>query len=542
LSEAKGRWKLSAPTQTAPLAEHQEGTVPLPPPLKRKIKDGIVAVSLANLCFTNAWFTILYDTDKGYFNKLPIRTSSTLALLINILWLAAVVWLGMRVWRRFQNRLLHFVLNLAFLGLLLIPVDFVRVHILHIPDYQVIAFFRWPVVMFCAVVLLALVVWQHRRAARVAAVLVAILSPLALLTLAKIGLLLLGATHLKQADYEPVLPPPAPVHEGRPRVIWIIFDCTDYRVAFENRPDGVQLPEFDRLRGESLFCVNACSPHGSTISSMPALISGQRLSKIGIANASDLYVQVADTGASTTWQKLPSVFAEARALGANTALVGWYHPYDRVLGKGLNYCAWYPFPAFEPARAVTFAAALRREIGCIPWVLHVRRIFIGVCQDSLRESLSLVTNQVYGLTLLHLPPPHTPGVYLPEKDQFTFWGMPKVIGYLRNLALADHELGQMRHAMETSGQWDKTWLIVSADHSYGGALLGQHDMRVPFIVKPPGANEPITYAPKINTILTHDLILAILRGEITSQRELVPWLDEHGKPLPTSSVGGKSQE
>jgi hypothetical protein len=65
---------------------------------------------------------------------------------------------------------------------------------------------------------------------------------------------------------------------------------------------------------------------------------------------------------------------------------------------------------------------------------------------------------------------------------------------------------------------------------------------VPFIVKPPGANEPITYAPKINTILTHDLILAILRGEITSQRELVPWLDEHGKPLPTSIVGQRSQE
>ena len=497
-----------------------------------------MALSLANLCFANAWFTILYDTDKGYFNKLPIRTSSTLALLINIFWLAATVWLAMRVWRRFQNRLLHFVLHMAFLVLLLVPVDFVRHQIFHIGDYQVVVFFQRPVVIFCSVVLLALVVWQHRRVARVATVLVVVVSPLALLTLAKIGLLSLGVMHLKQADYEPVLPPPTPVHEGQPRVLWIIFDATDYRVAFENRPAGVQLPEFDRLRGESLFCVNACSPHSSTISSMPALISGQRISGVGIANASDLNVRVADTGADTTWQKLPSVFAEARALGANTALVGWYHPYDRILGKGLNYCAWYPFPMFEPARAKTIATAMRREIGCIPWSWHIRRIYIGVCRDSLRESLSLVTNNVYGLTLLHLPPPHTPGIYLPEKDQFTFWGMSRTAGYLRNLALADQELGQMRRAMETSGQWDKTWLIISADHSLGSSdLFGSHDTRVPFIVKPPGANEPITYSPKINTILTHDLILAILRGEITSQRELVPWLDEHGKPLPTTSVG-----
>ncbi|MGA2178463.1 MAG: sulfatase-like hydrolase/transferase [Verrucomicrobiota bacterium] len=528
---------MSAPPQTAPPAEHHEGTVPLPQPLKQKIKDGIVALSLANLCFANAWFTILYDTDWGYFNQLPIRTPSTLALLINIIWLTATVWLGMRVWRRFQNRRLHFVLHLAFLGLLLIPADFVRIQIFHIYDHQVMVFLRRPMVMFCSLVLLALVVWQHRRVARVAGVLLMILSPLALLTLAKIGLLLLGVVHLKQAEYEPVLPPPAPVHEGRPRVIWIIFDCTDYRVAFENRPDGVQLPEFDRLRGESLFCVNACSPNNCTISSMPALISGRRISGVGVANASDLNIRLADTEADTTWQKLPSVFAEARALGANTALVGWYHPYDRILGKGLNYCAWYPFPLFEPARAKTIASAMRREIGCIPWVFHIHRIYISVCQDSLRESLSLVTNQVYGLTLLHLPPPHTPGVYLPEKDQFTFWGMPRIAGYLGNLALADKELGQMRRAMETSGQWDKTWLIISTDHSLGQGSFGGYDIRVPFIVKPPGANEPITYSPKFNTILTHDLILAVLRGEIASQQELVPWLDEHGKPLPTLNVG-----
>ena len=529
---------MSAPAQTAPPAEHYEGTVPLPQPLKSNIKDGIVAVSLANLCFANAWFMILYDADQGYFNKVPVRTPSTLALLINIFWLAALVWLALRVWRRFQNRLLHFVLHMAFLVLLLIPVDFVRIQFFHIMDHPIVVFFQRPVVMFCSVVLLALVVWQHRRAAKAAGVLVVILSPLALLTLAKIGLLLLGVMHLNQADYEPVLPPPVPVREGQPRVLWIIFDCTDYRVAFEKRPLGVQLPEFDRLRGESLFCVNACSPHASTISSMPALISGQRLSRIGIANASDLKVQVADTGVNTTWSKLPSVFAEAQALGANTALVGWFHPYDRVLGDGLNYCAWYPFPTFEPERAKTFANAMRRQIACIAWPLHIRRFYISICRDGLGESLSLVTNTVYGLTLLHLPPPHSPGIYLPEKDQFTFWGVPTTAGYLGNLALADRELGQMRRAMEISGQWDKTWLIISADHSLGSQIsFGQPDTRVPFIVKPPGANEPITYSPKINTILTHDLILAILRGEITSQRELVPWLDKHGKPVPTFSVG-----
>ena len=93
--------------------------------------------------------------------------------------------------------------------------------------------------------------------------------------------------------------------------------------------------------------------------------------------------------------------------------------------------------------------------------------------------------------------------------------------------------------METSGEWDNTWLIVSSDHSWGAASSydGQHDTRVPFIVKPPGKNEAITYSPAINTVLTHDLILAILRSEVASRQDLVPWLDKHGKPLPTLSAG-----
>ena len=80
---------MSGTPQTASTEVHAAGTIPLPHSLKQKIKDGIVALSLANLCFANAWFTILYDTDRGYYNKLPIQMSSTLALLINIIWLAA---------------------------------------------------------------------------------------------------------------------------------------------------------------------------------------------------------------------------------------------------------------------------------------------------------------------------------------------------------------------------------------------------------------------------------------------------------------------
>ena len=43
------------------------------------------------------------------------------------------------------------------------------------------------------------------------------------------------------------------------RVIWILFDELDLRLAFINRPDNVNLPEFDQFRSQSLFATQGLS-------------------------------------------------------------------------------------------------------------------------------------------------------------------------------------------------------------------------------------------------------------------------------------------
>jgi hypothetical protein len=141
-----------------------------------------------------------------------------------------------------------------------------------------------------------------------------------------------------------------------------------------------------------------------------------------------------------------------------------------------------------------------------------------------------------------LPAPHRPGVYRPKSGKFSVLSTSKVIGYFNNLVFADRELGALRRAMETAGEWDKTWLIISADHSWRESLLydKKRDMRIPFLVKTPGANGPMTYSQPFNTILTHNLILAILRGEVTNQQDTVRWLEAHGRQI--APVTGGSAE
>jgi hypothetical protein len=312
-------------------------------------------------------------------------------------------------------------------------------------------------------------------------------------------------------------------------VVWIIFDETDERLGFEHRPAGLEMPEFDRLRGESLEATNAYPPGDATFYSMPQLISGRRATNIEIKDASDLTLRLADTGETTSWSKLPSLFSVAHDMGVNTALVGWYHPYARLMGASLNYCDWYAFPGFESARDKTFDAAMVRQICCLAGTFYRRQLYINIYRASVDQAVSLSANPAYGLMLFHLPMPHRPGVYLPKQDRYTILGMPKIAGYFNNLVLADRSLGKIRRAMEASGEWDKSWIILSTDHSWRESRLydGIRDMRVPFFIKAPGRGEALVYPSRLNTVLTHDFILAALRGEVTNGAGARGWLDAH---------------
>ena len=178
-------------------AGHDTGTVPLPHPLKQKIKDAIVAVSMGNLCFLLVGFDLLSDADR-FFDQVPVTKSTLLALMTNIAGLPFIIWLVIRAVRRFPNRWFHVPAHLLFVLLLLFPVNFVRIKFFQATDYEVLKFFEQPVIMACAVAGLALVVWQHRFAARTAAILAAILSPLAIIVLGKIALVCVGLATLKE--------------------------------------------------------------------------------------------------------------------------------------------------------------------------------------------------------------------------------------------------------------------------------------------------------------------------------------------------------
>ena len=185
----------------------------------------------------------------------------------------------------------------------------------------------------------------------------------------------------------------------------------------------MKLPEFDRVQKVSLSAHKAYPPGYGTLISMPALISGRRLSSVNLDDC-NLILTLDDTGVKTNWSDLPSVFSQARQLGVNSALVGWFLPYDRVLGGSLSYCSWYirnpPLWNLSNGDDLRCLAAQQQEL-LWPGFFNAARwkLFIDACKASLKDGLAAIADPSFGLILLHLPPPHDPAVYVAEKNEFT---------------------------------------------------------------------------------------------------------------------------
>jgi hypothetical protein len=52
------------------------------------------------------------------------------------------------------------------------------------------------------------------------------------------------------------------------------------------------------------------------------------------------------------------------------------------------------------------------------------------------------------------------------------------------------------------------------------------DHRVPFLLKLPGQRVGVSFTPRFSAIVTHDLLLGILRGELRTPEAVVGWLEK----------------
>jgi Sulfatase len=406
-------------------------------------------------------------------------------------------------------------------------------------------------------------IYRRQKLIKLSATIILVLSPFALLTFtqATAQWIRYRAGEQFQDSTAPALLASNPGHR---RVVWLIFDELDFRLAFLERPSTVELPEFDKFRKESIFAGNSYPPAGDTTISLPALISGRLVSRVNRSGPNELELTFKNETAS--WSTAPNVFSRARANGLNSGLAGWFHPYCRVIGSNLTRCSWEttgPFLANEEVvdlisdhQEVTIARSMFRaaEAVLLPKMIRMfipkddprdwRQFFVRSFNGIHERALAMSADANLHLVMIHYPIPHPPGIYDRFKNESS---LNSSSGYLDNLALADRVLGQLRQKIIDAGLWENTTVLISSDHRLRADHIWRHskiwqptftkedplvfnstrDERVPFILKLPGESENLEYERAFNTVLSSELILAVLSGEITTREDAVKWLDLH---------------
>ena len=520
-----------------------------------------LAFSVANLCFFKAWRDVLSPQviDYLYLWKQNPGFAALVALVINVLALTAVFYLGFTLSWRHAHPFLQKCLRLAFLVILLRALNGVRIQFQSLSTGHLRLVFGRIGFFVLGMSLLALLIVIISRygivsVTRVAVVVALVLSPLGLVAATQGTFQVIKYNALVSQERQSTASLHASTNSG-PRVLWVIFDEMSTNLAFRERPSALELPEFDRLQAVALSATNAYPPAGRTIQSIPALLTGRLVAAVKPAGPDELLLTFAGQREAVGWSQEQDIFSAARVAGLNSAVVGWYHPYCRVIGDRLTKCFWQPASQltnpekFGIGRMLLVQGADLLEL--LPFTGKVREWTMNKTPDyrtpHLGDYLELVDRAAQlaadadiKLAFVHLPVPHPPYIYDRSRG---VWDTTGELSYLDNLALADRALENLRTAMERTGTWDTTTVVISSDHwwrteywdirkpiwspadnSYRGEGA---DHRIPFLIKLGGQKTGSRYEASFNTVLTHDLILEVLNGKVSKPEQVTVWLDTH---------------
>jgi hypothetical protein len=181
-------------------------------------------------------------------------------------------------------------------------------------------------------------------------------------------------------------------------------------------------------------------------------------------------------------------------------------------------------------------------------------------QRRMQQQYFLIRDRAYAAAVdpridflfAHFPTPHPFPIYNRHKQNFE---LSDSLDYLDNLALVDRTVGEMRRVLEQAGLWDSTSIVITADHGLRPELwhgqytwtdeleqitAGPQSETVPFIARLAGQHDPRLYDRPFSNVLTGELSLAVLRGQVTTSAQALSWLDGHGgsehSSIPAQSV------
>lgn len=471
------------------------------------------------------------------------RTSDTILVLFCMLSLAfacvAVDGLVRRLGPPWLIRLVGHLFVLAFGAGLLTNLWFhnQRVHGYHISQYGMEMRTLWLALV--AVVAFSLARPQSRLVARCRQVCL-VLSPAVVILVFQ---MFVGRTYLPAMDPlpSPAAEADAPAAGRTPPVYVFLFDAWSYdRTYDESGKLRSIFPNLARLSERAVVLHDAHSPGADTNASIPRILYSTPLA----ARWNSGRCAFERDGELVPSTQFESIFARARAGGAQTFMVGYCMPFRELLGDQVDTYRCYPWlPQYRHPcpMAETLVHAFRAtQYWTDPWSPLLQRKLVRRVDDSraLRlfadlnaDVLSILTEQSsHALAVFHHPVPHNPYLLNPDGSYRgpvdpEAWSYDYEDGYERNLGALDQQIGEFMNGLQAAGRFDEALLILTSDHAWSQDPAGAEDRpmcdrtHVPLIIKLPGQKTGTAGSALIETWRLGELIAEVTSGtEVTPER------------------------
>lgn len=340
-----------------------------------------------------------------------------------------------------------------------------------------------------------------------------------------------------RAEFHNPMPASAVPHR---RIVWLLFDEMSYDQVFDHRWPGLELPNLDRLRAQSVTFSDMQPDGYFTERIIPSLLLGKTIADDRSTEAGVLRYQTAKGGPWADFDGNATVFGDARRNGWTTGISGDYNPYCRMFEDQLDSC-WM--------RLIVFGEHLSRDKSTwgnltapvqAGWARATHEGFepapgqAEVFASMMSSAQRLVTDEKIDFAFVHLYLPHPPGFYNRKTGRVAMGG-----SYIDNLALADRALGQLMQALSATGDAGETTLIVSSDHSWRVGIWrhafgwtkedelasghGHFDPRPMLMVRFPGETTPADVARPVPLLAMHGMIEQMLAGQLGDAQQLETW-------------------
>jgi hypothetical protein len=533
---------------------------------KAVLRPLLLALSLSNLVFLRSWLE-LFRLREGEEAASPAARTLLWATLASILLLAGVLLIGRRLAQRWGGRAGLTAARCAVLFLVVTPIDFLDGQVRPLTDPwmpQWVYLTLWTCLLLAPVLAaVRLGVYGKPAAYRGIGSGLLVLSPLVVVLAANMIWACFGPVPVRAPE-----PLAGPVRNPAPgRVVWVVFDEFDYNLAYTSRPASIHLPELDRLRGEGFFSLAALPPARETAESMATYLLGRTVAKFDPKPNS--FRALLNSGQTIDLKSGDNLMSEARRLGADTFLAGWFLPYREFLAGQLTECVQ---PTAASLRTKAFGASFLEQ-----WTAQYRehwvakRFSAGARYRSpwfgwaereeqylaypvmLKESLRMAAGAGGRLVLLHFPIPHPLGIYNRYTNTLS---LDTTNNTIDNLELVDRTVGDLRHTLEAAGLWDATTLIVTSDHPMRPDVWSKNDVwseeerrltgnrrhpYIPCLIKLAKVSRNLEFSKPFSTSALTALSLAFLRGQIKTVEEIGDFLSA---PIPSilNGPGGRPAE